>query len=118
MTPDTAADLHLQYYRPWELTKAQERIVDDQVRAAKEKTDREVEEFEDEKVRRLRDLGILRPPPPPPRQQQQQQNTVGEPNNPPEDANRRASASASSKMQAVDKLDGDAVVYEEDMVLY
>jgi hypothetical protein len=71
-----------------------------------------VEEFQDEKVRRLRDLGILRPPP------QQQQNTVGEPKNPPEDANRQASASASSKMQPVDKLDGDAVVYDEDMVLY
>jgi hypothetical protein len=71
-----------------------------------------VEEFQDEKVRRLRDLGILRPPP----RQQQQQNTVGEPNNPPEDANRRASAS--SKLQPVDKLDGDAVVYDEDMVLY
>lgn len=110
MTPDTAADLHLQYYRPWELTKAQERIVEEQVRAAKEKIDREVEEFEDEKVRRLRDLGILRSPP------RQQQNTVGEPNNPPEDANRRAPAS--SKMQVVDKLDGDAVVYDEDMVLY
>ncbi|KAK0738403.1 pinin/SDK/memA/ protein conserved region-domain-containing protein [Schizothecium vesticola] len=99
------------YYRPWELTKAEERIVDDQVRAAKETIDREVEEFQDEKVRRLRDLGILRPPP-----RQQQQNTVGEPNNPPEDANRRASAS--SKVQPVDKLDGDAVVYDEDMVLY
>ncbi|KAK1827113.1 hypothetical protein QBC39DRAFT_428564 [Podospora conica] len=92
------------YYRPWALTKEQERIVDDQVGAVKERIDREVEEFEDQKVKRLRDLGIHRPPP-----RQQQQNTVGEPNNlPPKDANRRASAS--SKVQHVDKLDGDAVV--------
>ena len=79
--------------------------------AAKEIIDREVEDFEDEKVRRLRDLGVSRPPP-------RQQHMVGEPNNPPTDANRRASASSSSKVQAVDKLDGDAVVYDEDLVLY
>ena len=112
MNPDTAADVHLQYYRPWELTEAQEQIVDDQVRDAQDKIDREVEEFEDERVRRLQFLDIPRPPP----RQQQRQNTVGEPNNPPEDANRLVSAS--SKMQPVDKLDGDAVVYDEDMVLY
>ena len=102
-----------QYYRPWELTKEQERTIEEQISTAKETIDREMQEFKVRKEKRLRGLGTLRPP-------SRSENTVGEPK-PPDDTNRRASVSSSSKMMHNDKDhdDRDEMVHdEEDTVLY
>ncbi|KAK4123417.1 hypothetical protein N657DRAFT_719044 [Parathielavia appendiculata] len=62
------------YYLPWELTKEQEDIISDQVRAVEELIDRETRDFKERKEQRLRALGVSPPPrspSPPPRQLKQ-----------------------------------------------
>ncbi|KAK0646438.1 pinin/SDK/memA/ protein conserved region-domain-containing protein [Cercophora newfieldiana] len=101
------------YYRPWQLTRVQEEIIDEQIRVAKETIDRETRQFGVEKERRLEELGVSRP-------SSQPETTIGEPK-PPENTNRPLSASSASKIV----LDGDhddngepIQVDGEDTVLY
>ncbi|KAK0661158.1 pinin/SDK/memA/ protein conserved region-domain-containing protein [Cercophora samala] len=55
-------------YRPWELTREQERTVRDQVRDAEDRIDRELAEWKREKERRYRELGVSVPAPTRPRE--------------------------------------------------
>jgi hypothetical protein len=113
LTDKKRTNRRLQYYRPWSLTREQEAIVDGQVRAAKELIDRETQQFNVEKERRLRALGVSRPPTLP-------EATVGEPK-PPESTNRPDSASSPSKMPVDRDHDDNGEIIqvdEEDTVLY
>ncbi|KAK3357387.1 pinin/SDK/memA/ protein conserved region-domain-containing protein [Lasiosphaeria hispida] len=102
------------YYRPWELSKEQEHIIENQLLAAQDIIDRERHDFKLRKENRLAELGVVRPP-------SQLENTVGEPK-PSEDTNRRSSAASLPKVhvEKTDKdLDGGEMVHdEEDTVLY
>lgn len=52
------------YYRPWEPTESQERIILKQVKDAKDAIADEIEQFKIQKAKRLADLGIAAPPVP------------------------------------------------------
>ncbi|KAK5664225.1 hypothetical protein OQA88_441 [Cercophora sp. LCS_1] len=97
------------YYRPWELTQSEERIVDEQISRAKEIISREREEFESDKQRRLRDLGAWPP--------SRSESLVGEPKYT-ERTNRRESASLVSNLHTEKDDVGEMVHDEEDTVLY
>ncbi|KAL2164458.1 hypothetical protein VTH06DRAFT_3674 [Thermothelomyces fergusii] len=132
------------YYLPWELTREQEDIISDQVRAAEETIERERREFRIRKEQRLRALGVTPPPrsPSPAPQQAErthepepssgpqsgprsEEATVGEPKRPPQDANPDAAAPPGSP-KARDSHShkdhdehGDEIMQdEEDVVIY
>lgn len=48
----------MQYYRPWELTEAQEDKIQDQIRETEKLVAEEVERFKRRKEARLKDLGV------------------------------------------------------------
>ncbi|EFW99377.1 nucleoside transporter family [Grosmannia clavigera kw1407] len=52
------------YYRPWELSKHQEQIIEDQILAAEENIERETSEFARQKRERLAVLGVVASSPP------------------------------------------------------
>ncbi|KAL2257965.1 hypothetical protein VTK26DRAFT_8907 [Humicola hyalothermophila] len=129
------------YYLPWKLTKEQEEIIEDQVRAAEETIERELRDFEARKERRLKELGVSVPPPPPQEQQQQQKQepeirteegplpeekaTIGEPKPPPQDGSPGVVTSPPSKVRNDHHHDkdhdenGDEMMQdEEDTVIY
>ncbi|KAL0473213.1 pinin/SDK/memA/ protein conserved region domain-containing protein [Neurospora intermedia] len=97
------------YYKPWELTKEQERILDEQVREAEETITREVRQFELKHGRPPKNEVKVPPkseiPPPPPSPPsthvdvvRKEQDQVGEqPNKTSEDANHGAVPSLSSQ---------------------
>ncbi|KAK4157934.1 hypothetical protein C8A00DRAFT_11264 [Chaetomidium leptoderma] len=127
------------YYRPWELTKEQEKIISDQIHTAEEAVDRERRDFKTRKQQRLRELGVTPPPrspSPPPRQQKQlpqlepeteprsKEVTVGEPEPPPQDTNSDVVAPTppTARIDPHDKdhdENGDEMMQdEEDIVIY
>ncbi|KAK4233793.1 pinin/SDK/memA/ protein conserved region-domain-containing protein [Achaetomium macrosporum] len=125
------------YYVPWELTKEQEDIVNDQIRATRDVIQREAREFKTRKEQRFKALGVTPPPrsPSPPRQKEQlpepepdaeprsKEATVGEPKPPPQDANPDTVAPTPSKVRTYHEKEhdenGDEMMQdEEDIVIY
>ncbi|KAL2181628.1 pinin/SDK/memA/ protein conserved region-domain-containing protein [Thermothelomyces heterothallicus CBS 202.75] len=146
---DKARSLHTRseprlYYLPWELTREQEDIINDQVRAAEETVERERREFRIRKEQRLRALGVTPPPrsPSPAPQQpkhphesepssepksgsRSEEATVGEPKLPPQDTNPDAAAppelaeARDSHNHKDHDEHGDEIMQdEEDVVIY
>ncbi|KAL1866826.1 hypothetical protein VTK73DRAFT_4475 [Phialemonium thermophilum] len=92
------------YYRPWEFTRAQEDIIEEQIQTAKDNIEREKQDFARQKEQRLRHLGV----------------TVGEPASC-EDTNNRDNDAPTCKTSHEKDHDetGDVMVEaEEDTVIY
>ncbi|KAK3902712.1 hypothetical protein C8A05DRAFT_15262 [Staphylotrichum tortipilum] len=132
------------YYLPWERTKEQEDIIDDQIFAAEEAIDRERRDFKTRKEQRFRELGVTppprspSPPPRPPRERRQQteperepepasrpeNSTAGDAKPLPQDADQEAGVGASLKGQPDqhekdhDENADEMMQDEEDVVIY
>lgn len=141
------ADERVQYYVPWELTKAQEETINDQIRAAEDMIERERRDFRSRKEQRLKALGVTPPPrspSPPPRRQQQpeaeskseprpepepkadsraEEATVGDPKPPPQDTNPDTAAPTPFKTRSYHHQDrdpdenGDEMMQDEEDVV-
>ncbi|KAL2128063.1 hypothetical protein VTI74DRAFT_9767 [Chaetomium olivicolor] len=129
------------YYLPWEPTKEQEDIINDQIRAAEEMIDRERRNFKERRERRFKELGVTPPPrsptpspreekpepgpaPEPEAESRPDQATAGEPKSPPQVTNPDAAAPTPSKSRSNHHErdhdeNGDEVMQdEEDIVIY
>ncbi|KAK0630783.1 pinin/SDK/memA/ protein conserved region-domain-containing protein [Bombardia bombarda] len=113
-----------QYYRPWELTEAQEHAIEKQVRTAEETIEREKRDFEMTRQKRLKELGVVVSPRPPPVVKQPEETTVGEPKHPEDTNNRGTTAEASARPPKAkndkdhDENGDEMVQFKEDTVLY
>lgn len=107
------------YYRPWEPTAAQERLILKQVKDAEDAIADDIEQFKIQKAKRLADLGVALPAPrDEPMLEPPTDKLVGEP----AVENSNATDAGKSTEHAVDKAQHDdkgvVVETEEDTVIY
>ncbi|KAK3302167.1 uncharacterized protein B0T15DRAFT_487392 [Chaetomium strumarium] len=125
------------YYVPWQLSREQEDIVNDQIRATRDIIEKEVREFKTRKEQRFKALGVSPPPrspsPPPPRQEEQlpepepdakprsKEATIGEPELPPQDTNADTVAATPSKARTDHEKEhdenGDEMMQDEEDII-
>jgi hypothetical protein len=110
------------FYRPWDLTRAQKEIVQDQIQEVEKTIEKEVSAFEERKDQRLRSLGTTAQPLLPVKDE-----TVGKPNDkvpadkPQPESTNRPPSRATNKVgpeKESDRVDDVMIEEEEDTVIY